>query len=475
VQTVPDATAKPVSPLREMLAIAIPTILQMASYTIQQFTDIFMLAKVGDTHATAAAMGGLATFCFISFGFGVLMLVNAMAGQAFGAKKFNECGAHLWQGIWLALAYSAVVTPAIFLGRPMFVAFGHSDELIRLEYAYFAIAMSFVVIKMLATAVGQFLLAVDRPNIVLLSAATGVIVNIFANWVLIYGKLGAPAMGVAGAAWGTNIGVTCELLILAVVAFGPKVRAAYNTFAWRFDRAKFFELLKIGLPSGFQVTADVFAWTIFLFGIMNMYGEKALAANNYMIQYMKVSFMPAFGFGVAVSVLVARYVGAKEFQTATHRAHLGFKIAGAYMFACGIVFVVFSEWLLRFFTIDPEIIRIGKLLFIFCAIYQVFDAMFIIYSNALRGVKDTFWPATIQVVMCWSLVVGGSWLVARYAPHWGVGGPWTLGSLYGILLGLYLLVRFGAGRWRQQYEAHTEPAPEIVARTAAAVEPLVER
>lgn len=452
------------------MLIAIPTILQMASYTVQQFTDIFMLSKVSDNHATAAGTGGIVTFCFISFGFGILMLVNAMAGQAFGAKKFSECGQHLWQGIWMGAGYGLVLMPFLLLGERVFSLFGHSPELLRLETTYFQISMTFLIVKMLAVAVGQFLLAVDRPNIVLLSAATGVIVNIFANYVLIYGHFGVPAYGIAGAAWGTNIGVSVELLILCVVAFGPKVRRAYNSLAWRFDRPKFVELLKIGVPSGFQVTGDVLAWTIFLVGVMSLYGEEALAANNYMIQYMKVSFMPAFGFGTAVSVLVARYVGAGEPQTARHRAHLGFKIAATYMILCGLAFVFVSGPLMRVFTTDPEIIRIGKVLFIFCAIYQLFDAMFIVYSNALRGVKDTFWPSLVQITLCWTMVVGGGMLMARLKPEWGVGGPWTIGAVYGMILGAYLFARFHTGRW--QHAKVTEEPRGFDVTTVAAVEPL---
>jgi MATE family multidrug resistance protein len=453
-----------------MLSIAVPTILQMASYTVQQFTDILMLSRVGDVHATAAGTGGIVTFCFISFGFGILMLVNAMVGQAFGAGRFKECGQHLWQGIWMALLYAGIFTPFLLLGKWVFEWFDHPQELQQLETVYFEILMLFLGVKMLAGAVGQFLLAIDRPNIVLLSAVSGVLVNIVVNYVLIYGHFGFPAMGIAGAAWGTNIGVCVELLILCSVAFGAKVRSVYNTSDWSFDRKKFTELFRTGLPSGFQVTGDVLAWTIFLVGVMGLYGPEALAANNYMIQYMKVSFMPAFGFGTAVSVLVARYVGAQKPDVARHRAWLGFQMAAIYMILCGLGFVLISEWLMKVFTEDPQIIRIGQLLFVFCAIYQLFDAMFIIYSNALRGVKDTFWPSVVQISLCWSMVVGGGWLLAFYKPEWGVGGPWTLGTLYGVILGLYLMLRFHYGRWQ---EVKTDPvSARVDLLTVAAVEPL---
>ena len=456
--TANQAYSSPLSPLREIMLIAVPTILQMASYTIQQFTDIVMLSRVSDVHATAAGNGGLVAWCFMSFGFGMLFIVNAMAGQAFGAGRKRECGEHLWQGIWLGLIYAGLLTvPSVMFGHYVFDLFNHSPQMTALETEYFWILMTFLVVKMMSAACGQFLLAIDRPNVVLLAAVSGVVVNIVSNYILIYGHFGMPAMGVAGAAWGTNIGGICELLILVFVAFSPKVRQTYNSLAWRFNRAKFSELVRVGIPSGLQTTGDIAAWTIFLVGVMARYGEAALAANNYMMQYMKLSFMPAFGFGTAVSVLVARYVGAGKPDVAKHRAHLGFKITAVYMVACGLLFLTMPGALMRLFTTDPEVIRIGKILFIFCAIYQFADAAFIIYSSALRGVKDTLIPSIVQISLCWSLVVGGGVLVSIYAPQLGVGGPWAIGAVYGAILGVFLFLRFKNGAWQHATASPDEP------------------
>lgn len=467
-----DAIDRPRSPIAEMLAIAIPTVLQMASYTVQQFTDVLMLSVVGDAHATAAAVSGLAAFCTISFGFGILTLVNTMVGQAFGGGRMAECGSHLWQGIWVAVAYGLLVMPLALAGDAIFGFVGHSDELRQLEIIYYEIVIAFVLVKMLATALGNFLIAAGRAQVVLASAVAGVVVNILANYVLIFGHLGFPAMGVAGAAWGTNLGVLYELLLLAVVAFGGPMRRRFSTLSWRPHARRLGELVRYGVPSGFQITADVVAWMLFMFVVMNEFGQAALAANNYMIQYMKISFMPALGLGTAVCVLVARYVGAGRPDLAADRAHLGFKVGAAYMVICGLGFVLFSESLMRVFTRDDEVIRMGRILLVFCAVYQLFDAMFIIYSNALRGVKDTFWPATVQIVLCWVLVVGGGWLVAIHGSQWGIGGPWAIATVYGIALGFYLLLRFKAGRWK------TQPAAEVPARVevtvAAAVAPIAE-
>lgn len=466
------ADPRPTTPLRELLTLAVPTILQMLSYTVEQVTDAYMLARVSDAAASAAVSAGMVTFCFISFGFGILMLVNALVSTAFGANQPRDCGKYLWQGIWFGVGYAVLLTPAMFWSPELFAWMGHQAELIPLEVDYFNVTMSALVVKMLAVALGQFMLAVNRPNVVLYSAFAGMLGNIFVNWLLIYGNWGCPELGVAGAAWGTNTAIMIELAILAAVVFSPAIRAAFHTLDWRFDWPKLRELLRIGLPSGFQTTGDVVAWTIFLAVVMPMYGTAAFAACNYMLQYMKLSFMPAFGLSTAVTALVARYVGAGQPDVSEHRAHLGFKIAMVYMLSCGVFYLVFRNDLMQLFSDDPAVIKLGGGLLIVCAIFQLFDAMFIIYIGALRGVKDTFWPSIVQIALCWGIVVAGGYTMAVLRPEWGIYAPWSLGILYGMILGFYLMLRFRSGRWRTMQAESAGTAQMFDVSIAAAVEPL---
>lgn len=438
----------PRTPLAELLALALPTVLQMLAYTIEQFADTFMLSKVSDLHAAAAGNAGGLVFAVISFGFGVLMLVNALVSQSFGAHRHADCGPHLWQGVWFGLGYSVLCVPLMFCAGPIFRLMGHAPALVALEVQFFNVSVALLAVKMLAIAFGQFAIAVDRPMVVFWAASAGMVANVFVNWLLIYGNWGFPALGVAGAAWGTNSAVLTELAIVAAFVLSPGMRARFNSFAWRFDRIRLRELLRAGIPSGFQTAGDVFAWNIFFGGVLAAYGTAALAASIYAIQFMKVAFMPAFGLSVAVTALVARHLGEGRPDLSTQRAHLGFRVAATYMLCCGVVFWLAGRPLMSMFSHDAEVVRIGATVMIFCALFQLFDAMFIIYSGALRGVRDTFVPACVQIALCWLMVVGGGIAAAKYAPGWGVAGPWTIGVVYVAILGTFLLLRFRAGRWR---------------------------
>ena len=128
-------------PIVELLWLAGPTVAQMASYTVMQFIDTWILARVGVAEATAASNAGIFTFAVISFGMGVLWVVNTLVSQQFGRGDFVGCGRYLWQGVWFGVAFSLLVLPLLPVARPLFVGLGHERRLADLETTYFAIVL----------------------------------------------------------------------------------------------------------------------------------------------------------------------------------------------------------------------------------------------------------------------------------------------------------------------------------------------
>ena len=429
-------------PLKELMKLAAPTIAQMASYTVMHFIDTLMLSRVGDDAAAAQGTAGMFSFTFISFGFGVLMMVNALVSQSFGRKDYKECGRFLWQGIWWAVTFAITILPLIPLMPRVFSrVLAHEPHLAQLESTYFTIVMAASITKLLSTAVGDFLLAINKPNSVLVAAVTGVICNSSMGYFFMLAPRG-PHLGIAGAAWAMNIGLAVELSILIAIVLQPQVRATFNVLDWKLRWPQMKLFLKLGMPSGLQLVTDVLAWSLFLAFVIVRFGTGALAANNYMFRFLMVSFMPCFGLSAAVTALVGRYVGAGRNDIAAQRAHLGFKVATGYMLSCGLMYFFARRPLMHPFTHDPEVLRIGMTLLIFAAIYQSFDAMFIIYNGALRGAGDTFWPSVVTGFAVWSIMLCGGYVTARRFPQFGVAGPWTLATIYGAFLGGFMLTRF---------------------------------
>jgi MATE family multidrug resistance protein len=435
-------------PIVEMLRLAGPTVAQMASYTVMQFIDTWMLSHLGVDAPTAAGNAGIFAFAVISFGMGVLFIVNTLVSQAFGQGKYSHCGRYLWQGAWLSVVFAVLAFASVPFVDRIFSASGHTPTLAALETTYLKIVLSATLFKMLATAAEQFLLAVNRAGTVFVAAVIGVSVNALAAWVLIFGHLGFKSMGVAGAAWAQNIGVFVEMLVAIAFVFTPTIRDKFNALDWRFRWPEFRTLVTVGAPAGLQIVADVVAWSLFIVLVMAPLGTSAMAANTFMFRYMSVSFMPAFGIGQAVTALVGRYIGRGEPDVAVQRAHLGFKVAAVYMLACGLAFFVARNQLISIFTSEPDVLRIGATLMIFAAIYQFFDAMYIVYNGGLRGAGDTLVPALATAGLCWSITVGIGYVIARRFPQFGAGGPWTAATIYGAILGVFMVTRFVRGKWR---------------------------
>ena len=447
-------------PIVELLALALPTIAQMASYTAMQFADTLQLAiGAGDTAATAAGLAGFMVFCVQGWCFGALMCVNTLVSQSVGAGKNGDCGRYLWQGIWFGLIGGLVLIPTLFVVRPALAYMGHSAELIAHANTYYSIEVLALPVRLAGLALGQFMLGVGRPRVTLFAAVIAVLVDVGLNFIFITGRFGFPAYGVAGAAWATNAAVCVEAGIIACFAFGPKVRALYQTMRARLHGPSIKQLIRIGFPSGIQVISEIVAWFVFMMWIMALYGQAAMTANNYMMQYMKVSFMPAFGLSGAVTALVGRYVGMGRLDLARKRAHLGFFVATGYMISCGVVFWVGRHHLIGLFSDDPEVIRIGAILLALAAVYQLFDAMYIIYIGALRGVGDTAVPAWLTATLCWTLVVGGGAVIANVWREFGPLGPWLMAVLYGIVLGTILIIRFTRGEWKAIVTKDEKPHP----------------
>ena len=436
------------SAIGELLSLAAPTVAQMASYTLMQFIDTLMLSRVGQIEATAASNSGMLAFSIISFGVGVLWVVNTLVSQAFGRGDRISCGRYLWQGIWFGLAMSVVLMPLLPVAPRMFRLLGHEPALAGSEATYIQIVLAATVFKMIGTTFWQFLLATDRPVAVMIATVCGVSVNALAAWAMLFGHLGFHPMGIAGAAWGQNVGVFVEMSLLIFFATRRKFRRVYNLGDWKLRRKEMRTLIAVGIPSGAQITSDVLAWSMFSVWVMAQFGDYAMAANTFTMRYMVLSFMPAFGISTAVTALVGRYIGGKRPDIATKRADLAFVLTAAYMVSCGLFFFLGRHVLIQLFSHDAKVLEAGAMLLGFAAVYQFFDALYITYNGALRGAGDTLVPAVATGVLCWGITVFGGFWVARRWGGLGPLGPWAAATFYGIILGVFIYIRFRRGAWK---------------------------
>jgi MATE family multidrug resistance protein len=290
---------------------------------------------------------------------------------------------------------------------------------------------------------------------------TANLLNVALDYILIFGKFGLPAMGIAGAATATVIAVAFQAGVLHSLFLSRPVHRTYaSRHAYALDLTKCKDLFRIGWPAGVSSFLDVFGWAIFTGFIVGSFGTIALGAHTAAINYMHFSFMPAMALSAAATAVVGQWIGRGDIDTAKARAYTAVKVGMAFMLCAALCFAIFGGTLMRVFSEDPEVIQLGRFLLILAAIFACFDAVSIVLIGALRGAGDTRW-------IMWALTAGAylvnlplAWLFA-VPLELGAGGAWIGATIYVISLSGVVLWRFRSEKWRN-IRIFTEESPEEI-------------
>lgn len=438
----------------ELLRLAAPIVAMMVSRMAMTFIDFVMVSQLGTEAQAAISPASIFVFMVACVGMGIAHGVQTFVSQADGRGAPQQAGAYAWQSFYIAAIGQIVMIPVLLTTEIWFswiAALGqHPPAVEQMEVDYIRISLWAVAPSIICIGLNGFFNGVQRPNITFLAVLASLIANVIGNWLLIYGNLGFPAMGISGAAVSTTIAWCVRATVLLIAMLQPYYHERYATrSSFPFSRQKMKGLLKIGAPTSVQWIVDIGSWSAFMTLIVPLFGTVAMAATNVGLQYMHLSFMPAIGIGIALCSQVGYAIGAGDPDKATQRTRVAFGLTVAYMGVVGILFFVLREPLMRLFNDDPDVVSAGSWVLIFAAIFQVFDAMSITYINALRGAGDTRYPAVITALCCWVVFIGGGYAIALLAPQLGLTGPWAMCTLYITLLGLLLWLRWKHGAWRR--------------------------
>lgn len=436
--------------LRAIIAQTLPTVVITSSRGFMDVADFVML-KYLNSGATLAAIlpAQMLMWSYMVVGFCIVMMVNTFVAQALGRKDYRECSAFAWQSLYVAAMFGVLALGLIPFLPKMVGWIGHDADVQARELAYLRIAALTVFPTIAAEGLVGFFTGIHRPAVAMWTALESNVINLVVSLVLIFGWLGFPAMGIAGAITGTLVAVCYRLVRLALTM---RSRAYDEPFECRRtmapSRPRLIKLFRVGLPFGVQGCAEVAVWAIFVNILIGRYfGEKHLIANNAAWQYLRVAFMPCAGVGRAVSALVGKSIGAGDFQRAIRETRFATLLTLAYMGSLAVIWVVFRKELIGWLSSDPEVIRIGAAIMICSAVFQLFDAVGLTYSGALRGAGDTLVPSIFFIISHWLIIVGGGWLIATTYPQWGSVGPWTMASGLIIVASVFLWFRWHSRAW----------------------------
>jgi len=439
--------------LKHMLHLAAPMVVTTVSFTIMQFVDRFMVSRLGTNALAAILPAGFASFLPGGFAIGAMTSLNTFVSQSLGRGDRKACANYYWQAIYMGLAYFVIVIAIMWPTAPrLFKMMGQPPAIIEMEVIYFRIILYAQIIAVINWASSQFFMGIHRPIITMCASLCGQAVNVIANYVLIFGKFGFPRMGIAGAGWGTFIGITVAAGINMAVFLTGRINKRFESRrALDIHFGKILDLLKVGLPAGFGLMVNVAFWGVILVGLVGRFGTEALAATSAVLAFTSLSVMPVVGMGTALTAAVGKTIGHGKKDLAMKQTSVCLRVALMYMGLVGLCFFLFRYELMSFWTTDPErdrgVIEAGADILICAAVYQMFHAARTIYSGALRGAGDTVWLAIISgagaVIVLW---LGGA-IMAVVFPALGALGPWMAAALSIISVGLANRWRFKSKRW----------------------------
>jgi MATE family multidrug resistance protein len=285
----------------------------------------------------------------------------------------------------------------------------------------------------------------------MLSALTTMLVNVGANYVLIFGRFGLPALGIRGAAYGTIFGSLCGLLILLAAYLAESNRREFDVTFPRLDGKVMRKLLRFGYPAGVELFLNLLAFTAMIL-IFHSNGLATATAVTIVFSWDMVSFVPLLGIQIGVVSLVGRYMGAGRPEVAERVTLSGLKMGWAYSSVILVLFVGFPEQLVAVFQpvgADPIFAEAAPLatgMLRLAGLYVLADAVMVVFSGALRGAGDTFWTMCISVGLHWLLLP--VLLISLKILHLPPQSAWLALVIFFLSFSGVFYLRYRSGKWK---------------------------
>ncbi len=448
-----DKAAQEPGGYRELLGVAYPLILSTASSTVMQFINRVFLAHYSPDALAACVPGGILSFSFLCFFMGTATYTNAFVSQYHGKGKTASVSVAMWQGVLLALASSLVLVMLTPAGFYIIDHSGHAAAVRALEKPYFAILNLFAVLPVVNTALAAFFIGRGRTRTTLAVNLAGNAFCVLASWLLIFGAGPVPAGGIRGAAWASVLAQALMMGLYVALIFSGENRRRYRTLRLAGAHGGMFaRLVKYGAPNGVGFFLDVASFGVFIFLIGGM-DEISLAASNIIASINMIAFMPVIGLGLATLTLVGKYIGMGQPDTSVKVAYRAVRLALCYALAAGASFALFPGLFINIFgsgdaAAYSEILARSRPVMLVLAVFVLFDAVGMIFADALRGAGDTRFQMLGASAAAWLLFVPGTWYIVHKA-----GGElihaWAWGGFYVFLLAVFFTLRFRSGLWRK--------------------------
>jgi multidrug resistance protein, MATE family len=390
-----------------------------------------MVGRVSAEAIGAVSIGSVLFFSVAIFGMGLLLGLDALVAQAFGAQNLQECHQWLVHGVYLSLILSLPLMALIWLVIPLMPSWGIHPEVLR-QTVPFLKALTWGLLPLLLYAsFRRYLQAMGLVKPVMFVLVTANLINAAGNWVLIYGHLGAPAMGAEGSGWSTCLArlYMSVSLMVYILYYDRRYQTGLLKTPLIPSLKRIRQLFRLGFPAAMQITLEVgvFAAATTLAGKLE---PTSLAAHQIVLNIASLTFMVPLGVASAGAVRVGQAIGRGDPEGAARSGWTALSLGAGFMLFAGMSFLLLPDPILRIFTFDTQIISTGVSLLLVAAVFQLFDGLQVVATGVLRGTGDTRTPMICNLIGHWLLGLPVGYALCFI---WGEG---VIGLWIGLSLGL---------------------------------------
>ena len=423
--------------LHHLYKLSIPLILTQLGQMIVAVADSAMVGQVGAKYLASAAFANNIFVLIMFFGMGITLGITPLVGKHNGANEQKAIAQILSNafftkiGITVALLLLAI---GIYFCLPLM---GQAEEVVQYASPYFVLLILSLIPLLFFFVFKQFAEGLGNTKLAMRITIVGNLLNIFLNYVFIYGKFGAPQMNLNGAGLATLISrITMLGMMLWTYRHNEILRHWLQSISikkYSFVESK--KLLHVGVPISLQMTAEASIFS--LSGIMvGWLGSTGLAAYQVVTTISYCSFMIITGFSQAVTIHVSTLLGSKAFARARATVISSAKVTFILMSILSVIFIVFRYHLIRFFTADTEVLAIASKLMILLVFYQLSDGFQVLGMGILRAFTDVKHPMIVAIISYFVIALPGGYLLG-FVFDFGISGVWM-----GLVIGLSLAAIF---------------------------------
>jgi len=421
--------------------LATPVVLAQAGQMLVNVADTVMVGQVGTIPLAAASFANSIFINVLVLGMGISYALTPLVGKAYGAKNKDECAHWFQQGMYaniiVGLVLSVIAGSIIFLMPFM----GQEQGVVEGAIPYYFIIVLSIFPLQIFNGYKQFAEGLSNTKIAMYITIGGNLLNVFLNYIFIYGHLGAPALGLLGAGIGTLVSRIAMALVFMWISRQIGLFKTYRGIHIKaFSRSAFIRILKLGLPIGLQSVIEVFAFSLGSI-MMGWINAISLAAHQIVLSMASVTYMMSSGLASATTIKVSIFRGKKDYVSVKHSAFASVHLVLIFMTAMGILFLSLRYWLPSLFVDEMDVITVAAGLMLVAGLFQIFDGVQVVALGILRGLEDVVMPVIGAGIAYWLISLPVGYLTA-FTLNAGPIGIW-IGYLSGLAAaGVFLLLRF---------------------------------